>query len=145
VSRTAGPWTRRSLLALAGCDLLVLVVVVVSWHEASYRATPQQQIGWFDLAGLALVVGFSSHAGWLVAGRRAVGRRSTALAPRTEAIFGVVVPETAAGRVVTGEKMTLFHAPSCPMAQARGTEALSLEEALGRGLSPCAMCSQEAA
>ena len=73
--------------------------------------------------GEELLVGLGAHTGWLVAGRRAVGSRSRAVAGATD---GVLSPLTADGAlhladelVVTAERMTLFHRPSCPLVAGR--------------------------
>jgi hypothetical protein len=137
----SGPWTRASLVVLVGLDLAVLAALVVAWHQASYLPTPQQQMTWFDLAGVALVVGVSGHTGWLLAGRRAVGRRSRSVAERALAL---PVNERPTDQVLTGSGMTLFHRPGCPLSAARPTEALAAADAAGRGLRPCAVCRPEA-
>jgi hypothetical protein len=143
-SLARGPWALRALLALVGVDLVVVGTVVTAWYQAAQLATPQEQIGWLDLAGVALLVGLGAHTGWLVAGRRAVGSRSRAVERATD---GVLSPLTAAGwqetgdeLVVTGDRMTLFHRPGCPLVDGRPTEALAATAALARGLAACAMC-----
>jgi hypothetical protein len=143
-SLARGPWGLRALLALVGVDLVVLGAVVTAWYQAAQLATPQEQIGWLDLAGVALLVGLGAHTGWLVAGRRAVGSRSRAVATATD---GVLSPLTADGAlhhadelVVTAERMTLFHRPSCPLVAGRDLEPLDVTAALARGLGACAIC-----
>jgi hypothetical protein len=132
------------LLALVGVDLVVVGAVVTAWYQAAQLATPQEQIGWLDLAGVALLVGLGAHTGWLVAGRRAVGSRSKAVAGAADGVLSPLavdgVHDVADERVVTGERMTLFHRPVCPLVAGRDLEALEVSAALARGLGACAMC-----
>ncbi|MCU1594526.1 MAG: hypothetical protein JWO12_1918 [Frankiales bacterium] len=139
MTRFTGPWARNALLALAGCDLVVLLALAVAWRQASQLATPQQQMRWVDVAGAALLVGLGVHVGWLVAGRRLVGQRSRALDGATTRVLLSLAPDLPT-QVVTGASMTLFHLPACPMVAGRSTEPLSAADAVDRGLEPCAMC-----
>jgi hypothetical protein len=143
-SLAQGPWGLRVLLALVGVDLVVIGAVVTAWYQAAQLATPQEQIGWLDLAGVALLVGLGAHTGWLVAGRRAVGSRSKAVAGAADGVLSPLavdgVHDVADERVVTGERMTLFHRPVCPLVAGRDLEALEVSAALARGLGACAMC-----
>jgi hypothetical protein len=143
VIRSSAPWNRGTLLALAGCDLVVLLVLLLAWRRASLLATPDQQMRWVDLAGVALLVGIGAHVGVLAAGRRAVGQRSRALDDSTARIQVQLQPELPTA-VVTGLAMTLFHLPGCPLVRGRDLEPLSAPAALDRGLQPCAMCGAAA-
>jgi hypothetical protein len=143
-SLARGPWPLRAVLALVGVDLLVVGTVVTAWYQAAQLPTPQAQIGWVDLAGVALLVGLGAHTGWLVAGRRAVGARSRAIERATASVLAPVTDDGAYTftdeQVVVGERMTMFHRPSCPLVAGRDVEPLDVPTALGRGLQSCAMC-----
>ncbi|MDT7549752.1 MAG: hypothetical protein QOE84_2146 [Actinomycetota bacterium] len=143
-SLARGPWGLRALLALVGVDLIVVGTVVTAWYHAAQLATPQQQIGWMDLAGVALLVGLGAHTGWLVAGRRAVGSRSRAVERATESVLSPLTVDTSQEigdeLVLTGDRMTLFHRPGCPLVEGRSTEALAARAALAKGLAACSMC-----
>jgi hypothetical protein len=143
-SLARGPWGLRALLALVGVDLVVVGTVVTAWNQAAQLATPQEQIGWVDLAGVALLVGLGAHTGWLVAGRRAVGSRSRAVDRATESLLSPLAAATwqqgGDELVVTGDRMTLFHRPGCPLVEGRPTEALVATAALAKGLAACSVC-----
>lgn len=143
-SLTRGPWGLGSVLALLGVDLVVLGVLVTAWYQASNQATPQDQIGWLDLAGVALLTGVGAHTGWLVAGRRAVGRRARALDSAVAVVLAPVAdaaPEEVADEgYVVGPSMTRYHLRSCPLVADRATEELDVATATERGLLPCAQC-----
>jgi hypothetical protein len=118
-SLARGPWGLRALLALVGVDLVVVGTVVTAWNQAAQLATPQVHIGW-------------------------VGSRSRAVDRATESLLSPLAAATwqqgGDELVVTGDRMTLFHRPGCPLVEGRPTEALVATAALAKGLAACSVC-----
>lgn len=138
-------WGLPALFTVLACHALAVVLFVVGWYGASQQATPEEQVAWGNLAAMGLLLVAGAHVGWLLSGRRAVGRRSRALA---RAVPGVVAPvvaapvlEPAAPAVyVTALRSTRFHEPGCPLTTERSVEDVALDAARSRGLRPCGMC-----
>jgi hypothetical protein len=74
-------WPRRSgwaLVAAHGVGLALLVVAAIGPTRADALG---RQVTWLDVGGIGVALVSAAQAGWLIAGRRAVGRYRRWLLP----------------------------------------------------------------
>lgn len=156
-----GPHPASAVLALVAVDLLVVGLLLLSWFQASRAAQPASQIGWLDLAGASLLLGAGAHTGWLLAGRRAVGRRSRALALAVAALLpgpgqrSGLPPAEQSGEqllddlgdddVLVVEATSHHHRPGCPLLVERLVHRVPQAEATASGRRPCPFCAARTA
>lgn len=142
------------LLAL-GFISLGFVLIGVGWNGSASYDTPEQQIPFIlsgGIGGLGLI-GLGAGLLLFLAGRRMLERMEAKYDAVIEAIRGTggpseeaaaanghAVPTVVAdGLVVIGRSS--FHRPDCRLVEGKGQmDAVSPDEAVARGLSPCRVC-----
>jgi hypothetical protein len=120
------------------------LVCALGWRAASAQAAFADQTRWSSLSVAGLLLAFSAHVGWFLAGRRAIGRRQVELLGDPDAPTGdgpAVGREAVGGRVVAGADLRRFHRPGCPMTAGRSWPVLDAASLAGR--EPCGICRPE--
>jgi hypothetical protein len=74
-------WSRRALGALAAAHAVALVLLVVAAGGPRGGDALGRQVTWLDVGGAGLALAAATQAGWLIAGRRALGRYRRWLLP----------------------------------------------------------------
>lgn len=142
------PWGDREVIRLGVASAVGLVAIGVSWFGTSGSADTGHQALWLNIGVAGLVIAALSNAGWLLHGRRQVGRR------RAELIALQPAPaesraEAAAGRPVLPLEETLtmpldgvrvpgqrvVHRPDCPLVAGKAAEPVNAGEG-----PPCGVC-----
>lgn len=136
------PWSTNDLVRLIAVVAAGGVLCVVAWAGAAERVQLDDQTGWVSLAVAGLVVAVAGQAGWLLHGRRAVGRYRNQLLWHGSWVVQHPTPSaiTSSGELVAGEGMRRYHRPDCPIARGRGWASgrRSAHESADR--TPCGIC-----
>jgi hypothetical protein len=137
-----GPWIYGDRLAVLTLNVLAVVAVFVCWVGSATEVAFRDSLLWLQGAIVAVVVASVADAVWLLAGMRALRERRRALVLQW--------PAAAPGRVarsredapdlVTGERMTAFHRPSCLLVRAKEVRQGSRRDFERERLTPCGMC-----
>lgn len=139
------PWQVGDVMALTLGTALGLAALVVAWVGASGEATTTRQLGWVALGSAGIIVAGFGNAVWLLAGRRAVGRRRIegVVEPARALLADRRRPELAAGpaTLVAGPSMTHYHRADCVLVVGKRVRAASVEEHAGAGRKPCGVCA----
>jgi len=144
--RSLRPWTLEDLFRLLIGDFAGVVLVAISWLEASGELTVRHELAWLRLGISGIGVAGFTNARWLLAGRRVVGLARTAILPDQMGPPTAEAPSTTAAGpmpgaapdielMVVGAGVSLYHRPDCPLVAGKQTAQLA-----GTGLAPCEAC-----
>ena len=135
------PWSPHARLALLAADTVAASLVVVAWAGAADTAALHDQIGWLNLAVVGAVVGAAANASWLLAGRRAVGRR------RRRLLADVGDPSPAADAATRPEHGWQWvpgtrraHRDGCPLAAGKQAVEVDAARIAAERLVRCELC-----
>jgi hypothetical protein len=136
------PWTRGQLVAAGAVGAVGGVALVAAWWGSAEEHTLTGQVGWLNLATVALVVALCGGGSLLLFGRRAIGAR------RRRLLAGLVddVPATTSVPAgTTGQWLWLpgtrrAHRPGCALVRGKAAEAIGAGEIRRHGLARCEVC-----
>jgi len=140
-----GPWHAGDALAMVMGNVMGLSLLAVSWYGASGQLRPSQQTAWVAAGVVGIVLAGVGNAGFLLTGRRTVGRRqvdvvltqASGLAgscegSRDDFSQSLPVAVAAAGR---------YHRPDCHLVLGKTVSRASVDDHVRAGRAPCGMCS----
>lgn len=128
---------RTALLSLVGAG-----VWFIGWYQVAGEATTANQIGPMNIAILGVILAGAGQLGWILEGRRAVGRMRRELlgdarpVPAAEVLAVSSEPDL---RLIAGTRF--YHRPNCAMVTSADTTSgvRSVHEAADR--IPCGVCA----
>ncbi|HEX3705854.1 MAG TPA: hypothetical protein VHV76_04415 [Mycobacteriales bacterium] len=142
--RALRPWTPPLLSRLITFNAIGLVLIVVSWYQVSGDLTVRDQLAWFNVGVVGLIVSGVGNGYWLLSGRSHIGRaRMMVLPPRAKRPgdgWGDRLAEDLENRPVAAAAMTRYHRPSCPMVAGKQTAATTRRAHERAGRLPCELC-----
>lgn len=140
------PWTATDVQRWLSLSALGLVVVLVGWFLVSDKATYDEQMDVISVAVFGVILAAVGNGFWIMQGRRAVGERTRVLlAERTASLSAVMAQGAGPARppddvYVAGSDSTLFHRPSCALAQGRNWTPVEHHVHESAGRVPCGVC-----
>ena len=136
------PWEAEDLLRTLGLSLVGVALAGVAWYQSEQHDVLADQVRWANLSVGGFVVGSYAAVGWLLRGRRAVGRRQRALLAfvRPLPLDRAEVVRLASTDLVAGDGLRYFHLAACPLARSRGWRPAGRDELLTAGRTPCGVC-----
>jgi hypothetical protein len=136
------PWRTGDVLRLATRIVIGLLGVVGTWYGASGSVVFHDQVAWIAGGVLAVAIGASGAAAWLLSGLGAVARERRWVREQVRALCAgpqAVEENEHAERLVVGEGMRRYHRLDCDVVRGKAVRTVS-----GRGddvvLQPCGMC-----
>lgn len=142
--RSAGApalWQPRRFRSLCLLQVVAVVVVVVAALGARNTGDFSEQTNWTALAVVGLMVGSLASSGWLLVGRREVGRRRARVARSAASLFDrpEIHGESDALRVAT-TVMTRYHRAECSMVRGKDAVPASIADHHRAERTACAIC-----
>jgi hypothetical protein len=121
-------------------------LIFIGWWGSSDTASLSRQVLWLNVGVAGAIVGSAGIMAWLLAGRRAVGKRRRRVLPDV-AVYETAVAasqDTPNDAVVAGPRMTRYHRASC-MLVARKPAVRRVERKIGgtKAMRPCGVCRPE--
>ncbi|HVY10866.1 MAG TPA: hypothetical protein VHB18_12065 [Mycobacteriales bacterium] len=142
--RALRPWTAPLLSRLIAFNVIGFVFIAVSWYQVSGELTVRDELAWFNVGVVGLIVSGIGNGYWLLAGRSHVGRaRMMVLPPRATPLRGDWddrLAEDLENRPVAGVAMTRYHRPTCPMVAGKETTSTTRRAHERAGRTPCELC-----
>lgn len=145
-SIASGPWSRPHRWAPALGNGAGALLLGLAWRGADGvegigdpGTGLAAGLGWVNLAVAGLLLAGAGNGAWLLAGRRAVGRRRRALRPDVVAAPAVAASaEDAAWHWVAGTVRA--HRAGCLLTRDREVRVVGAAEIRRRGLRRCEVC-----
>jgi hypothetical protein len=142
--RALRPWTAPLLSRLIGFNVVGFVLIAVSWYQVSGDVVLRDQLAWFNVGIVGLIVSGVGNGYWLLSGRSHVGRARMMVLPtratRPRDGWGERLAEDLENRPVATPAMTRYHRPSCPMVAGKQTAATTRRAHETAGRLPCELC-----
>ena len=135
------PWSGRALLISGGAMAVGIILLAIGWLGVDDKPRINGQVGWLNVAVLGIAIAAAGQAGWLLYGRRRVGRlrREVLSGPVSGRPAGVTVDRAAAtARFVTVPGSRRYHRPACLLVAGKHTTAVSAKRA--QTLLACEVC-----
>lgn len=133
------PWKPGDTPAVLTLNALAAVGVVVCWVGSATEVRFHDTLYWLQGAIVAALVASVANGLWLVAGMRQLRARRRLLIetwPRASA----TVATTRELEVVTAERMTTYHRPSCLLVAGKALRSGTRAALERRHKRPCGMC-----
>lgn len=142
--RALRPWTAPLLSRLITFNVIGFMLVAMSWYQVSGEVAVRDQLAWFNVGVVGLIVSGIGNGSWLLSGRSHIGRaRMMVLPPRAKSAssgWDARLAEDLENRPVAGLAMTRYHRPSCPMVAGKQTTATTRRAHERAGRTPCELC-----
>jgi hypothetical protein len=133
------PWKPGDTPAVLTLNALAAVSVLVCWIGSATEVRFHDTLYWLQGAIVAALVASVANGLWLLAGMRQLRARRRLLIetwPRQPAS----VASTREPDVVTAERMTTYHRPSCLLVSGKALRSGTRAALEGRHKRPCGMC-----
>jgi hypothetical protein len=158
------PWNANHLVGAMAAVTVGAVCLLVSWWGASGTWHISLEVAWMNLGLAGAVVIGATMATWVLAGRRALGKRQAIVVGAVEGMLlarGSVTPAGASSttewtsrsspsstvhaddsmRLVWALGMRHYHREGCQLVRGKQTRAASLRAHEKAGRRPCGMCT----
>jgi hypothetical protein len=139
-----GPWIVGDRYAVVTVNVLAVIVVAACWLGVATEVHWRTELYWLQGAIVAAVVAAIADATWLLTGMRQLRGRRRQLVDFVPQLVGVAAPTVttalSVGPLVTADRMSTYHARSCPLVQGKDVYEGPVEYMQRHGRYACGMC-----